>query len=85
MGLPSNTTPEPATAPAHNASPRAAVPQYALKHHPLLTAEEAAAHLRLHPCTVRRLLRQGRLPGARIGRDWRIPAHTLPGAPTLGS
>lgn len=49
----------------------------------LLTAEETAEFLRMHPSTVRRLLRQGKLPGSRIGRDWRVPAHSLPGTPPL--
>jgi excisionase family DNA binding protein len=39
----------------------------------LLTAEEAARILGLSPATVRRLLRQGELPGRKVGkRQWRI-------------
>lgn len=38
----------------------------------LLTPEEAAELLKLHPWTVRRMLREGILPGAKIGDNWRI-------------
>lgn len=42
-----------------------------------LTAEEAAQYLRLHIDTVRKLLRQGALPGQKVGRQWRIPKRAL--------
>src|SRR5437660_6357863 len=39
----------------------------------LLTPEEAAYILGLSPFTVRRLLREGELPGTKVGkRQWRI-------------
>lgn len=38
----------------------------------MLTCDEAAEYLRLHPRTVCRLLQQGKLPGVKIGRQWRI-------------
>lgn len=44
------------------------------------TVEEAAARLRIAPETVRRWLRDGRLPGAKPGGDkagWRIAAADL--------
>ncbi len=44
---------------------------------PLLTAKEAAAILRVSEATVRRLIRQRKLPGTRIGRDYRIPHAQL--------
>ncbi|MDP9370210.1 MAG: helix-turn-helix domain-containing protein [Chloroflexota bacterium] len=40
--------------------------------HPLLTCEEAATYLRLHPRTVGRLLTAGKLPGVKVGRQWRL-------------
>ncbi len=44
----------------------------------LLTPEEAARVLGLSPFTVRRLLRQGELPGRKVGkRQWRIPRSDL--------
>lgn len=43
----------------------------------LLTSQEAAALLRLSEATVRRLIRQRKLPGTRIGRDYRIPRAQL--------
>ena len=44
----------------------------------LLTVEEAAGRLKMHPVTVRRLLRDGQLPGRKIGaRQWRISADAL--------
>ena len=38
----------------------------------VLTADEVAKHLRIHPYTVRRLAREGKLPGFRIGGQWRF-------------
>lgn len=37
-----------------------------------LTTEEAAKLLKLHPDTVRRLIREGKLPGIKIGGQYRI-------------
>jgi excisionase family DNA binding protein len=43
-----------------------------------LTAEQAADKLQMHPRTIRRLLKDGQLPGVKIGaRQWRISAKTL--------
>ncbi len=39
---------------------------------PLLTAEDVAAILRVHPKTVVRDARQGRLPAFRYGKHWRF-------------
>ena len=38
----------------------------------LLTVDEVARRLRLHPITVRRHIRSGRLPATRIGRSVRV-------------
>jgi len=43
----------------------------------LLTPQEAAVYLRLNPQTAYRLLQTGRLPGVKIGRQWRIRKATL--------
>ena len=40
--------------------------------HELMTCEEAATYLRLHVRTVGRLLKQGKLPGVKVGRQWRL-------------
>lgn len=37
---------------------------------PLLTTEEAAQHLRLHPKTLQRFARQGLVPCVRLGKYW---------------
>jgi excisionase family DNA binding protein len=43
-----------------------------------LTVEEAAAKLKIHPRTIRRLLVDGKLPGVKFGaRQWRIPVSAL--------
>jgi excisionase family DNA binding protein len=42
-----------------------------------LTIDEVAQLLRIHPDTVRRLLREKRLPGKKIGREWRISQEAL--------
>jgi excisionase family DNA binding protein len=43
----------------------------------LLTPEEAAGVLRVSPMTVRRLIRQGRLPAARVGGQYRLSSDAL--------
>lgn len=39
----------------------------------VLTVEEVAAFLWIPARTVRKLLDEGKLPGHKIGRAWRIP------------
>lgn len=43
----------------------------------LLTPEESATFLKMHVDSVRRLLRQGALPGVKVGGGWRIPKDAL--------
>lgn len=43
----------------------------------LLTIEETADYLRLSESTVRRMVRDGRIPARQIGRQWRIPMTAL--------
>jgi len=43
----------------------------------LLKPEEAAARLAVSPKAVRAWLREGRLPGIRLGRLWRISEAAL--------
>ncbi len=45
----------------------------------LYTVDEAATILRLNPYTIRRLLREGRLPGIKIGagQQWRVRKDDL--------
>jgi len=38
----------------------------------ILTAEEVAKYLRIHPYTVKRLARTGKLPGFKVGGQWRF-------------
>jgi excisionase family DNA binding protein len=38
----------------------------------IYTIKELADRLRVHPTTIYRLLRQGRLPGFRVGSNWRF-------------
>jgi excisionase family DNA binding protein len=38
----------------------------------ILTLGEVAEFLRVHPSTVYRLLKQGRIPAFRVGSDWRF-------------
>jgi len=42
-----------------------------------LTPEQVAARLQLHPETIRRQLKAGRLRGVRRGRVWRVPESAL--------
>jgi excisionase family DNA binding protein len=43
----------------------------------LVTVEQAAEQLKLHPKTVLRHIREGRLPATRIGKSWRIQQAEL--------
>lgn len=43
----------------------------------LLTVDEVAEQLRLTPTVTRRWLQQGKLPGLKIGREWRIDEKDL--------
>lgn len=43
----------------------------------LYTVEEAAERLKMHPDTLRRQLRQGRIKSVRTGKLWRIPESVL--------
>lgn len=43
----------------------------------VMTAEEIAEYLRIHPYTVRRLARAGKLPGFKIGGQWRFNRKEL--------
>jgi excisionase family DNA binding protein len=44
---------------------------------PLLTAEEAAAQLRMHTKTLQRYAREGRVPCIRQGKYWRFRLSSL--------
>jgi excisionase family DNA binding protein len=43
----------------------------------LLTVEEVAQELRLHPDTVKRLLRRETIPGYKIQGEWRVKRSDL--------
>ena len=45
----------------------------------ILTAEEVADYLRIHPYTVRRLVRAGKLPGFKVGGQWRFDKKQIDG------
>ena len=40
----------------------------------LLTVDEAAIELRVHPATVRRMIKRGEIAAVRVGRLWRVDA-----------
>ena len=44
---------------------------------PIMTVEEVAKYLSLHPLTVRRLARDGEIPAFKIGRQWRVKKALL--------
>ena len=41
---------------------------------PLIDADEAAKILGIHEKTVREMARAGRLPGMKLGREWKFRA-----------
>ncbi len=43
----------------------------------LMTIEEAAQYLRLHPSTVYRLVRLSKLPAVKVGKQWRLDRGAL--------
>ena len=45
--------------------------------HPFLTLTETAKHLRIHRMTAYELVRKRKLPGAKIGGQWRISRGLL--------
>ena len=44
---------------------------------PLLTAEEAASHLRVHPKTLQKMARADQVPCIRMGKYWRFRLSEL--------
>lgn len=42
-----------------------------------LGVDETAARLRIHPESVRRLIRQGKLPAIKFGNKWLVERATL--------
>ena len=42
-----------------------------------LTLKELSIYLRVHPSTIYRLLRQGELPGFKLGSDWRFSLEAI--------
>ena len=38
----------------------------------VFTVQELSEHLRVHPTTIFRLLRERKLPGFRVGANWRF-------------
>jgi excisionase family DNA binding protein len=43
----------------------------------VMTVREVAVFLRLHPATVYRLLKTHRLPGFKLGSDWRFSRQAI--------
>ena len=43
----------------------------------VFTADEVAKYLRIHPYTVRRLVRSGKLPGSKVGGQWRFKKEDI--------
>jgi excisionase family DNA binding protein len=43
----------------------------------IFTIKELSEHLRVHPTTIYRLLRQGLLPGFRVGSNWRFSRDAI--------
>ncbi len=43
----------------------------------ILTVKEAADYLRLSEMTILRLAGRGRIPGAKIGRQWRFEKEAI--------
>ena len=44
---------------------------------PILTLENVAQYLRVHPSTIYRLLKKRQLPAFKVGRDWRFNLESI--------
>ena len=42
-----------------------------------MTATEVAAYFKVHPTTIYKLLRHGKLPAFKIGTDWRFDMDAI--------
>jgi excisionase family DNA binding protein len=42
------------------------------KYKEIMTAKEIAEYLKIHPLTVHRYAREGKIPAFKIGTDWRF-------------
>lgn len=42
-----------------------------------MTPEEAAQAMRVHPRTIEDMLREGKIPGRKVGRQWRLAPDAL--------
>ena len=43
----------------------------------ILTLENLAEYLRVHPSTIYRLLKKKQLPAFKVGRDWRFSRESI--------
>ncbi len=43
----------------------------------ILTTREVAKYLKLHEITIGKLVKEGKIPGVRIGRIWRFDKETI--------
>jgi excisionase family DNA binding protein len=43
----------------------------------VLTVQEVAGYLRLHPSTIYRMLKKSQLPAFRVGSDWRFTVEAI--------
>jgi excisionase family DNA binding protein len=59
-----------------NASPIIQSPLLAVQSD-LMTVEELASKLRCHPATIYRLIKQRKIPGFKVGADWRFSSPLI--------
>ena len=43
----------------------------------VMTLEEVASYLRVHPSTVYRMLKRGQIPAFKVGSDWRFNLESI--------
>ena len=43
----------------------------------VMTLEEVADYLRVHPSTIYRLVKRGKLPAFKVGSDWRFNLESI--------
>jgi excisionase family DNA binding protein len=48
------------------------IPDSTIEMSPVLTVQNVAEYLRVHPSTIYRLLKNKQLPAFRVGSDWRF-------------
>ena len=48
-----------------------------IEDHKVMTVKELSGYLKVHPSTIYRQLKRGRLPAFKVGSDWRFNVESI--------